>query len=967
MEELAQHVDVVETYLLREIAARSDNFFEAAGVVQDLRGAVGRAYEDVKALRRTVTGLDEEFLEAVVQVQRLQRRRRNLKTVLQKLQVASNVAQSQAALQLLVPQGDYAAALDVMEDIRGTMQSEHLTTLHSLRHLPQVLAGTADVVDQLMVSDFLRAVQCQAVEAIIDHVAAALQQVGSRRTSRDAELFRLTSDDGSKDLRRSFSLASGAAAEDLVIFTLPPGQQDAAAALLAVCKRTTADELQIAFQDGEQLQDLLLPLVVDLRRTDMLSHAVHRYIESVTIEAKHSIRTLVERALPLLLGQQWTSLESMSLADKLQALPSSIFLQLLAAVSRVTQTLLQHVCRIRDVTDSVLRVARCTRAQLAQHSSEFALVLQAVAEATSGRLSKLLGSRVAVGSRTRLEDLQALLALSEAFSAMIEATGCKPVSALRSAVQLQCKASIDGLHQHNMQQLTGVLEQESWTLAQVPPQLQAICTKFERRAGELAPGPDSPQPVTSDQGELQAHGHALPSLPPLTNCRNTCLIGSRADGSEEIADDALVICNRRFHVVTAVLMLLRMLEGYAAFQECVPSHASEAARRAIELLKVRGQTELTYDSAVCCTDFDLLHVQLFNSRTCQLVLGAGAMQVSGLKSITAKHLALSCQCLSALIALHPVLSLVLMALVQQPRLGLLQPEFDRVLQDLTVHRTEIHSKLVAIMRERLATNLKQLPAVADMWGHQPQGEQELAGPPAPSHFALTSSKQLRILSQVLTPLLLPEECEQIFGRVGLVFSKSLADSFERLLPQGSAWAAQCASDVGHLTAALADLPMSEGDKQETVARLQALRERRFVLQASRLGAFPHTRSSFDTAAALYYSNGGHSDAPSEGAARPQNQLRAVDRVRNAPQEAAQPLGQPPQPAQQLQEQEQERLQHQEAGHREDIDPLHAAAGIGSSSPRVLRRYFTEGSTGPQGSPVLLMGEQSCLDPPPHIN
>ena len=46
--------DVVESYLLREIAARSDNFFEAAGVVQDLRGAVGRAYEDVKALRRTV-------------------------------------------------------------------------------------------------------------------------------------------------------------------------------------------------------------------------------------------------------------------------------------------------------------------------------------------------------------------------------------------------------------------------------------------------------------------------------------------------------------------------------------------------------------------------------------------------------------------------------------------------------------------------------------------------------------------------------------------------------------------------------------------------------------------------------------------------------------------------------------------------------------------------------------------------
>lgn len=71
-----------------------------------------------------------------------------------------------------------------------------------------------------------------------------------------------------------------------------------------------------------------------------------------------------------------------------------------------------------------------------------------------------------------------------------------------------CHAQTPSVHPYSKGWLSvGVLEQESWTLAQVPPQLQAICTKFERRAGELAPGPDSPQPVTSDQGELQAHGH----------------------------------------------------------------------------------------------------------------------------------------------------------------------------------------------------------------------------------------------------------------------------------------------------------------------------------------------------------------------------------------------------------------------------------------------------------------------------
>lgn len=73
-------------------------------------------------------------------------------------------------------------------------------------------------------------------------------------------------------------------------------------------------------------------------------------------------------------------------------------------------------------------------------------------------------------------------------------------------------------------------------------------------------------------------------------------------------------------------------------------------------------------------------LQVFNSRTCQLVLGAGAMQVSGLRSITAKHLALSSQCLSAYIALHPLLKPLLTATLPAPRLGLLLPEFDRLLQ-----------------------------------------------------------------------------------------------------------------------------------------------------------------------------------------------------------------------------------------------------------------------------------------------
>ncbi len=64
-------------------------------------------------------------------------------------------------------------------------------------------------------------------------------------------------------------------------------------------------------------------------------------------------------------------------------------------------------------------------------------------------------------------------------------------------------------------------------------------------------------------------------------------------------------------------------------------------------------------------------------------------------------------------------------------------------QDLAIHRGEIHGKLVAIMRERLAAALAQLPAAAAGWAAAPRA----GAAPQPSPLAAGSAKQLRILTQ----------------------------------------------------------------------------------------------------------------------------------------------------------------------------------------------------------------------------
>lgn len=71
---------------------------------------------------------------------------------------------------------------------------------------------------------------------------------------------------------------------------------------------------------------------------------------------------------------------------------------------------------------------------------------------------------------------------------------------------------------------------------------------------------------------------------------------------------------------------------------------------------------------------------MFNSRTCQLVLGAGSLAAAGLRSITAKHLAMAAQCVGCIMGLHPSLTAILTGPLPHTRRAILLPDFERLLQ-----------------------------------------------------------------------------------------------------------------------------------------------------------------------------------------------------------------------------------------------------------------------------------------------
>lgn len=65
------------------------------------------------------------------------------------------------------------------------------------------------------------------------------------------------------------------------------------------------------------------------------------------------------------------------------------------------------------------------------------------------------------------------------------------------------------------------------------------------------------------------------------------------------------------------------------------------------------------------------------------MLGAGALAAAGLRSITAKHLAMAAQCVGAVMGLHPALAAILTGPLPHSRRAIMLPDFERLSQVIT--------------------------------------------------------------------------------------------------------------------------------------------------------------------------------------------------------------------------------------------------------------------------------------------
>ncbi|XP_008218529.2 PREDICTED: vacuolar protein sorting-associated protein 54, chloroplastic [Prunus mume] len=830
-EKLSHYLDVVELHLVKEISLRSNSFFEAQGQLQDLNVKIIEGCSRIRELKETILLLDVDLVECARQIHDLNETRSNLLALQQKLRLILYVNQALSALKLLVASADCAGALDVTDDLQHLLDGDELTGLHCFHHLRDRVAASIESINSILSAEFMRASihdagdtdviiisRAQARASILlngedgeikldDEETSNYQDrllpviIGLLRTAKLPSVLRLYRDQLTADMKAAIK---NAVAELLPVLVSRPMESDFTPGERIVDADGIGASLasKLRSLSSESFVQLLSAIFLIVRAHLVRAAEVKKAIEWIMCNLDgHYAADSVAAAIAVGAAAAETAQESDGQGGLLPSL----------SPQRVAAKALPFQGKANDAA-SPSNMSKNFRADVLRENTE---AVVAACDAAHGRWAKLLGVRALLHPKLRLQEFLSIFNITQEFITATEKIGGRPGFSIRGTLQSQAKAFIEFQHESRMAKIKAVLDQETWVEVDVPDEFQVIVTSLfcselvsenldaiegnmETSYREMATSSNNSHTdnTASSIAEQQIKRADSSDLSADETAKEKCT--QNADGVEKNKPDVansvaqnnhsnmkergkstsqtLFFKGVGFHMVNCGLILVKMLSEYIDMNNFFPALSSEIVHRIVEILK------------------------FFNTRTCQLVLGAGAMQVSGLKSITSKHLALASQVISFTYAIIPEIRQILFLKVPETRKALLLSEIDRVAQDYKVHRDEIHTKLVQIMRERLLVHLRGLPQIVESWNRPEEAD------PQPSQFARSLTKEVGYLQRVLTRTLHEVDVQAIFRQVVIVFHSQISEAFSRLEISTPQAKDRLYRDVKHILGCIRSLP-----------------------------------------------------------------------------------------------------------------------------------------------------------------
>lgn len=246
-------------------------------------------------------------------------------------------------------------------------------------------------------------------------------------------------------------------------------------------------------------------------------------------------------------------------------------------------------------------------------------LLQSVCNYCHDRCSNLVSAQSLERSTATAEQIQRLSEIVQNFTQFCETICAAPVTTvLKAAVTAQGVKFAQKFHGERKSKLALLLDTERWKQADVPGEFQRIVDCIARGSFEHHNNHNNHQLITSNGTTVNGNGGECEKKQmPLKTI------------SSSPAATVLLVDGEPFALVGAALLLVQIVAEYCRCATQLPLIRQQLSRNVVDLLRT------------------------FNSRCCQLVLGAGALHTAGLKTITSGNLALVSRALQLVMWLLP--------------------------------------------------------------------------------------------------------------------------------------------------------------------------------------------------------------------------------------------------------------------------------------------------------------------------
>ncbi|OCH88200.1 Vps54-domain-containing protein [Obba rivulosa] len=675
LEKLSHYADTIEQHLIREISLRSTSFFAALANLQDLQTESEQCLDRIGRLRGLLRDVDEKGARRGLEVVRREGALRNVDKVRDGVRVVGGVVDMMGIAKSLVAAGQWGEALDVIEEIHRLWEAAPGATAPATE-LPPEIPGRNGRLSPLPT----------VPESPPSSPVPPPSPGGTRKPAMSIPISSLHAFASLPSHLRTLTMEITSSLTSEFVNTLR----------LDLTERIDADQ---GANPDVSLRDRLRPVLQSLARTKGVREATVSWREAVLVEVRGALKRRISRLD--FTEDDPVSQAGSTLVKELRSMDHLTFMELARTMYKSLMLCVEGIQRQNAVIVEVLEALRSPKApiDIPGLQEELTDILSSAAELANARASKVISIRAEQHAVLDLYSFWVLFNESFDFVVKSEVICRRMIVGLRGTVISQAKTFLQTFHQAQISQSAKLVEDEQWNPAEVPPSAQHIVDLLvdssihdplefvlSTSGPPSSPLPNSPLPPPSPSLTVNGASAPMPSSPLPSPVRLPPPPRASTRRVTTSPSKHLRIEDRTYFAVSATLEVLMLLADYLKVIINLPTLTTDTMSRIIELLKA------------------------FNSRTCQVVLGAGAMRSAGLKNITAKHLALASQSLSIMISLIPYVREAFRRHLSQKQAVMLV-EFDKLKRDYQEHQNEIHAKLIAIMGDRLTTHIASLQAI----------------------------------------------------------------------------------------------------------------------------------------------------------------------------------------------------------------------------------------------------------------